>query len=333
LVKFTSGLYYDRIWGNDSLNMFIFKDDPLRVQATWRPTDPGAPSYPNVYATQPANIPRAVVDAMVMPGEADLPTTFQAVGTFERMLNSNTAIAVSGVYTRSWNKQFTLDTNLVWDPELNGGRGGYSRPDPNYRRVTQLQLDAPAQYLGAIFEIERRGQKVGVTANLTLAQSGGVEVVNDLYTYQQNGFGDDYGPQPDTPAASGTLSGYYNITDYLQVSGSYRARTGLPVTPVAAGLDLNGDGVLGDRTPGFEAYSFRAPANQNLDARLTWTLRLGGNQRLQLYAESYNLLDHENVRTVLNDYGPNPSTPRDRWLQPNLWFPARELQFGARFAF
>lgn len=105
------------------------------------------------------------------------------------------------------------------------------------------------------------------------------------------------------------------------------------MTAVASGVDLNGDGVLSDRTPGTKVGQFRAPANQSVDLRLTWSLPLGRARRLQTYVESYNLLNHENVRTVLNDYGSNPATPKNRWLEPNLWFPPREVQFGVRFAF
>jgi hypothetical protein len=332
-LKLTSGVYYDRIWGNDSLNMFIYKNDPLRVQATWRPTDAGAPVYPQVFATPPAVIPRGVVDAMIMPDSADTPTNAQVVGTFEHMITRNLAFMASGVFTKSWYKQVTLDTNLVWNPALNAGAGGYGRPDSNYRRVTQLQLIAPAQYVGGIIELEQRGARAGVTGNLTVSRSGGVESINDLFTYQQQGFDPDYGPQPDSPAVRGTLSGYFNVTPAIQVSGAFRARTGLPVNANAAGLDLNGDGVLGDRTPGMEAYSFRAPANNSLDLRLTWSVPIGQTRKVQVYAESYNVLNHENVRTVLNDFGPNPSAAKNRWLEPNLWFPPREVQLGLRLSF
>ena len=333
LLKVTSGVYYDRIWGNDSLNMFIFKDDPLRTQATWRPTDAGAPVYPNVFATPPAVIPRAIVDAMIMPDKAETPTTAQVVATFEHMLRPTLAITASGVYTHSWHKQFTTDTNLAWNQTLNGGLGGYARIDPNYRRITQLQLDAPAEYVGAIFEVEQRAARLGWTGNITFSKSRGVEGVDDLQTYLTQGFANDYGPQPDSPTVRGTVSGYFNVTTALQLSGSYRGRSGLPVNSVAAGVDLNGDGVLGDRTPTFRAYAFSAPANHTVDARLTWSFPLGGSRRLQTYVESYNLLNYENVRTVLNDYGATPGTPKNRWLEPNLWFPPREVQFGARLAF
>ena len=35
-VKVSSGVFYDRIWGNDSLNMFIFKDAPQRTRRRGR---------------------------------------------------------------------------------------------------------------------------------------------------------------------------------------------------------------------------------------------------------------------------------------------------------
>jgi len=336
-IKMTSGIFYDRIWGNDSLNMFIFKDAPERITAVWTPTTPGAPVFPNVFATKPETIPRAAIDAMIMPTDANVPTTAQVVGTFEHMLTPNLAFRVDGVYTRSWFKQFTIDTNLSWDQTLNGGQGGYSRIDPNYRRITQVQFGAPAEYQAGIIELNQRGSSLGLTGNVTIARSRNVDLlrVNDLHTYQTQGFAADYGPNADTPTVRGTLSGYYNISRAFQVSGAFKIRSGLPVDPAAAGLDLNGDGVLGDRTPTLAPFFFRAPSMNSLDLRATWNvpLPIGEGRRLQMYLESFNLLNHENVMTVLNDYGPNPAAPKSLWMAPALYFPPREVQLGFRLAF
>jgi len=54
---------------------------------------------------------------------------------------------------------------------------------------------------------------------------------------------------------------------------------------------------------------------------------------VQAYLESFNIANHENIATVLNDYGPNPVTPKGLWLAPALWFPPREVQLGFRFQF
>jgi hypothetical protein len=332
-VKMISGVYYDRIWGNDSLNMFIYKNDPLRVQATWTRTTPGAPVFPQTFATRPTPLPAGVVDAMIMPDKANIPTNAQLVGTFEHLLKTNLAVTASAIYTRSWYKQFTLDKNLAWDRSLNAGRGGYTRIEPAYRRITQLQLAAPAEYLGGIVELERRGAKVGFNANLTLARSREVGSINDQHTYETSGFDFDYGPNGDTPTGRIAVSGYYNFTHSVQLSGAFKARSGLSVSAIASGLDLNGDGVLSDRTPTFSPGSFRAPANNSVDVRFTYGVPLGASRRVQMFLEGYNLFNHENVRTVLNDYGPTPGSPKNRWLEPNLWFPPREVQLGARFSF
>lgn len=336
-LKISSGVFYDRIWGNDSLNMFIFKDAPQRISAVWTRATPGAPVFPNVFAAQPAAIPSAAIDAMIMPTDANVPTTAQVVGTFEHMLTTNLAFRADAVYTRSWHKQFTIDTNLGWNQALNGGQGGYNRIDPNYRRITQVQLAAPAEYEAGIIELNQRGSKFSLMANVTVARSRNVDLlrVNDLHTYQVSGFAADYGPNADTPTVRGTVSGFYNISRAFQVSGAFKARSGLPVDPTAAGLDLNGDGVLGDRTPTLAPFSFRTPAMNSLDLRLTWNipLHVGEARRMQIFLESFNLLNHENLISVLNDYGPNPAAPKSLWLKPALYFPPREVQLGFRFVF
>jgi hypothetical protein len=113
----------------------------------------------------------------------------------------------------------------------------------------------------------------------------------------------------------------------------FRARTGFAVNPVATGLDLNGDAVFGDRTPTLEPFSFRMPGASSVDVRFNWNAPLGSVRRLQFYVESFNLLNRKDVRTVLNSYGPDPSTPGPRWMEPSSYFPPREVQLGMRFAF
>jgi hypothetical protein len=105
------------------------------------------------------------------------------------------------------------------------------------------------------------------------------------------------------------------------------------VNPIASGVDLNGDGNLGDRAPGFGRNSFRGPSNSQLDARYSWSVPLKGGTKAQLYLESFNLLNHENVLTVNGDYGSNPAVPKSTWLQPLSWAPPREVQLGARISF
>ena len=105
------------------------------------------------------------------------------------------------------------------------------------------------------------------------------------------------------------MSGWWNINSMVQVSSSFRARSGIAVNPIASGLDLNGDGNLSDRTPTFGRNSFRGPANNQLDTRVTWAFPLQNARKLMVYLEGFNLLNHQNVLTVNNNYGPEPAAP------------------------
>ena len=70
-----------------------------------------------------------------------------------------------------------------------------------------------------------------------------------------------------------------------------------------------------------------------LDARVAWMLPLGGARRLHMYVESFNLLNRANVGVLNNNYGPNAAQPLASWLQPQQYFPPREIQLGARLTF
>ena len=119
----------------------------------------------------------------------------------------------------------------------------------------------------------------------------------------------------------------------MQLSGAVKSRTGRPVTPIAAGIDVNGDGVLGDRTPTFEPGAFTQPSVTAVDVRFTWRVPLQDNRGLQFYAEAFNALNQEGIRTVINDYGPIPGHPGPRWMEVASYFPPREVNLGLRFTF
>jgi hypothetical protein len=143
----------------------------------------------------------------------------------------------------------------------------------------------------------------------------------------------DYGPDPNVARVRGLVSAWCNILSNLQVSGIFRARTGLAVDPRADGLDVNGDFKFGDRTPGLKPHSFRGPDYSNLDTRLTWALPYQQNGKVLIYFEAFNLLNTRNVKTLLTNYGADPANPNPRWLEPASYFPPREIQLGARLNF
>ncbi len=327
-VKLNGGVFYDRLWNNYSNNFYSLKDYMTRTSYTWTPTTPGAPVYPNVFATPPPNLPPSARDVIIMPTEVRVPTSLQLVATLERALTSKIAIAGSFVRSKSWYKDRTLDTNLVW----NEATSTFVRPDPTYRRITQLTFDAPADYIGGIFDLNMRAARSGFNGNLTISRAR--QVPTGSPSDPRLGVENDFGLVPDNPKVRGVLSGWYNLTSMMQISASFTARSGMAVNPVASGLDLNGDGVTGDRTPTLGPFSFRAPGNESIDLRFTWIVPFGQEARkLQLYVESFNLFNQPKVRTVDNNYGANPATPLPGFLAPTSYFAPREVQLGARLTF
>jgi hypothetical protein len=305
---------------------------------TYTPTTPGAPLYPNVFATMPDNIPRSAVNVSIMPSKVNVPTSAQLIATIEHALGPRIALTGSVIYTKSWYKEFTYDTNLQWDPtssrDFTGQR--WFRPDPQYRSINQIRFEAPAEYEGAFIEVSKRGGIVGFESNLTVARSRQSPLassgINGTINDQLCGIMCDYGPAPDVPTVRGLVSVWYNVYRNLQLSGIFRARTGLAVDPNAAGLDLNNDQKFGDRTPGLVPYSFRQPGTHTLDFRAAWSVPLP-KTKLQIYVESFNLLNTANIALVNNNYGANAAQPLASWMTPQLYFPPREIQLGARLTF
>jgi hypothetical protein len=327
-LKFSSGVYYDRLFQNETTFYTNVKGFQTSQSATWTPSTPGAPTYPNVFTSTPATLPGAVVNTNIMPDDLHTPFSTQLVGTFERALTTNSAFTARIVYTKTLDREYQWDTNLEWDGQK------WVRPDRAYRQILQYRFNGKAEYTGGIFEFTRRSSRLGFNGNLTIARAyESSPNYGTLPNDQRFGIDADWGPQTDTPTVRGVLSGWYSINSMLQVSSSFRARSGIAVNPIASGLDLNGDGNLSDRTPTFGRNSFRGPSNNQLDARFTWAIPFQSSRKLFVYVEGFNLLNRENVLTVNGNYGANPASPLSSWMRPQSWAPPREVQLAARLSF
>jgi hypothetical protein len=235
--------------------------------------------------------------------------------------------SATAINTRHRNVDYTKDKNLEWSGTA------WVRPDPNYRQVIQYQFDGYSNYVGGIFDVKLRGAKAGMNGSLTIQRARDVgNNYASLPVDQRIGVDGEYGPQADTPKARGVVSGWYNISRSMQVSGTFQARSGMAVNPVASGLDLIGAGVLGSRTPTLGRNSFRAPKFNSADARFTYMLPFQGG-KVSVYAEVFNLYNRVNVQSVNNNYGPTPGQPLAVFLTPLTYYPPRQAQIGVHVSF
>ena len=139
------------------------------------------------------------------------------------------------------------------------------------------------------------------------------------------------------------VSGIFRLPANFMFSGTWVYGSGQPWNHLL-GYDYNTDGFASDRPEGVGRNSMDGPSFNEFDARLSWTLPLGGSADLELIAEVFNLFDSTNwdVTTVDNGEflsGPtltNPTLPyveNPRYGQYLDTLRPQEFQLGARLRF
>jgi hypothetical protein len=165
----------------------------------------------------------------------------------------------------------------------------------------------------------------------------------------------EYGYNPTDTRHNIALSASFELPYGMQVSGIGRIISNEPLS-VTTGLDLDGDTINLDRpvglpptvgrgdvklqldiinayraTLGLPAFTMdriqmRKPA-KNIDVRLTKRVNLGQSRRIELFAEAFN------VTNVVNVTGGSGNIRLDSFNVPTGALDARQVQWGARYAF
>jgi hypothetical protein len=339
LLKVGTGLMYDRLWENPiTPTYYNNKYVGQQISATWNFGQGGAPVYPNTIPGDvlPPSAPVGVRNVYIVPDPLKMPETLQFIATLERAFTDNFSTSVSAVGTRSWNKENPFDTNLTWgnaaDPN---GLCCFTRADPNFRQILEYQYRSKASYAGLVVTAQRRlrgGLRFGGNVTVARAYDQG-----ENYSTQPNDvryFDADYGPSGDVPTVTATANGSDDFTKALQLSWVFHVRSGLKIDPKSGPtVDLNGDGAFNDRTPGLARNSFEGPATHSLDMRLTWTVPIRISGSLQLTLEAFNIYNKENWQSLNTLYGPTAGSPNPVFGTPLGYYPPRQVQLGARYAF
>jgi hypothetical protein len=138
-----------------------------------------------------------------------------------------------------------------------------------------------------------------------------------------------------------------------RTSSVFMYGSGRPVTAYVDG-DANADGnTVNDRLPGYKRNSFTGPDYMTDDLRISRTLRVTEKIRLELIAESFNLLNRDNQRLNIDDTGfdttaanfvqtaktvnstqyPAHFVALNGFLKPTSSFAPREVQFALRILY
>jgi hypothetical protein len=154
-----------------------------------------------------------------------------------------------------------------------------------------------------------------------------------------------------------TFSAAATVPGGIQLSGIIKAVSGSPML-VQAGFDMDGDGsITNDRPVGLPTRVGREDTDESLriinelrasrglapiaadllevdrflslDLRVMKVLRLGGDRRMELFLEAYNLTNHVNFQP----FTLNPNIIAGDFLIRNSARDARQIQWGVRYAF
>ncbi|HYU78331.1 MAG TPA: TonB-dependent receptor [Vicinamibacterales bacterium] len=335
VFKASTGMYYDRIFQNPITPTFFQAKSVLQqVSGVWSFGQPGAPVFPNTLPNlAPSNVPAGVRDVYIPPDVMQVPMSYQAIATIDHALQNDLAASASVLYTRSTHKELLFDRNLTFNDAL--GRFNSTRPDPSFRRILQYSYSGKAEYVGLVLEARKRvSGRFFFSGNATVARAYDQGDNFSSQVEDPRHPEAEYAPGVDTPRFRITANGSYEINRALTVSAVVRARTGFAYTARGGNtVDFNGDGNFNDRVPGTSRNQFRMPGNHSLDLRLSYSIPLRGDHKIQLTADAFNVYNHDNVATVNGTWGPNIAAPIVTFGAPLTYFNPREIQLALRYAF
>ena len=237
------------------------------------------------------------------------------------------------------------------------GRDVFSlgRLDPGFDNLYELQNSAASTYHGVSVTLGRTmNEDLEFSASYTLSKA-----YDDASSYdeqpqnpfdlaaenalsrqhQQQRFVFDalwdlpIGEEGDSHNANRSRSWFVSAFKDIEIAPIFTVETGRPVDPLT-GLDSNRTGAfpLSSRPLGFGRNSLETPNVVTLDLRVLKYFPFGESRRLDLVAESFNLLNRANVAQINPVFG-SALTPIAGFTQPIAGTGARQIQFSLDFEF
>jgi hypothetical protein len=286
------------------------------------------------------------------------------------IFDSTGSIFEGGYYTvdsfATW--QFTRTLDCPWPPCINP----LGRPIAELGAINEFQSAASSIYNGATFSVNRRVAR-GTYLRLSYTYARAIDDGQDaLVAGQPATVENSYNPTAEhgpsvtdqrhkfVLAFSAEPRFFHRGHDLLgrlfndwKISSVVNYGSGRPVNATVSG-DPNQDGNdLNDRLPGYTRNAFTGPDYATTDVRLTRTIRFRERYKLNLVAESFNLLNRDNQRVAITSNGmvANASTfvqssvtPNlapypgyyqlpNNFMKPNAAYAPRQIQLAVKFVF
>jgi hypothetical protein len=217
--------------------------------------------------------------------------------------------------------------------------------NPNYLSdVRILGSINKSEYNALTFKVQRRMPRVTLQAHYTLAGAfayGGSIAARGAAPIPQDAFEPfaegEWGPTGTDERHRLVAMGVFEMAWGIQLSPVFQTATARPYN-LTAGSDLNGDGANTDRwiDPATgQQVDINAGRGDNtvvLDLRTTKFFQLGGDRRLGLFAEFFNLFNTANFGSAYQGNGRSTTFRQPNNFVAGIGYP-RQAQIGVRFLF
>ena len=264
--------------------------------------------------------------------------------------------------------QFTRSLTCPWPPCINP----LGRPIAQLGAIDEFQSGASSYYNGATLSLNRRVAR-GTYLRLSYTYAHAIDDGQDaLVAGQPATVQNSYDPaaergpsvtdqrhrivaalsaEPRPFHRGHELLGHF-LNDW-KISSVVNYGTGRPVNAAVSG-DPNQDGNdLNDRLPGYSRNAFTGPDYATTDLRATKKIRMSERYKLNLMAESFNLLNRDNQRVAITSNGlvatsstfvqssvttgvptyPGYYTLPNNFMKPNAAYAPRQVQLSLKFVF
>jgi len=315
-------------YGTGQLATYRFGIDPL----------PAQPQESN-------SLPRGAAGEYLAPDITDPRNQQMHVG-YAHQLAPNTAVSVDFTHVIGRREFRRININ----PIVNGTRvlapdfvRVYGIPD-KLNAVNILVTNNESRYDALTVQFQRRVQRVTIQAHYTLAGAyayggstgarAGAAVAQDQFDQFAEG---EWGPTGNDERHRGVIMGVFELPYGIQVSPVFQAATARPYT-LTAGQDLNRDGTNNDRyidpvtLKQVAVNSQRGDPTTVMDVRTTKFFALGGERKIGVFAEVFNVLNTANFGNSYTGNGRSATFKQPTGFVPGIGY-ALQLQLGARFLF
>ena len=342
VIRASYGIYFDRIPLRATSNA-LQRDGSKYIVVQLSPTQPQAPTFPNVLAARPESL---ITKPNITRIDPNIENSYshQASLQIERELPGNASLSVGYIHLRGLHLILSRNVNVPRFP-ASAGVANLGRPDPDWGNISRFESSGDSYYNGMIVSFNKQlsrwaSTRVSYTLSKTIDNAGNFffsTPQDNLNLRDERGLSDN--DQRHRLSVSGTLEAPRSSGDSLArraveglgFSYIFTYASALPFN-IVAGADRNFDTNFNDRPAGVGRNTGRGFDFASLDLRLSKRFRVTERLAIEAIAESFNTLNRSNFQLPNNTFG-SGAVPPASFGRPTAASDPRQIQFGLRLDF